>query len=144
MLVKWISSEDKDLKSFSLAVLMNVCCKNKFAIFTLVKCTDSKSFMRLLLKLQSDDIFIRVQVYKLLLLLEQVSGQIPHVDINYLIDEIFIILEEGLKLKNVFILRHVIDFFIDISEHSSWKISVLEYSKYAIYYVYVPILILIV
>lgn len=143
MLVKWISSEDKDLKSFSLAVLMNVCCKNKFAIFTLVKCTDSKSFMRLLLKIQSDDIFIRVQVYKLLLLLEQVSGHIPHVDINYLIDEIFIVLEEGLKLKNVFILRHVIDFFIDISEHSSWKMSVLEYSKYAIYYVHMHLLVLI-
>ncbi|VVC31727.1 Armadillo-type fold,Armadillo-like helical [Cinara cedri] len=130
LLVKWISSEDRDLKSFSLGILMNVCCKNKFAIFTLVKYTDSKHFMRLLLKLQSDDIFIRVQVYKLLLVLEQVSGHIPNVETNYLVDIIFIVLEEGLKHKNVFVLRHVIDFFVDISEHSSWKNSVLNYSNY--------------
>ncbi|XP_003247737.1 uncharacterized protein LOC100576041 [Acyrthosiphon pisum] len=130
LLVKWISTEDKDLISFSLGVLVNVCCKNKFAMFTLVKCTHSKSFMRLLLKLQSDDIFIKVQVYKLLLVLEQVSGQIPDVDVNNLIDVTFVVLEEGLKLKNVFVLRHAVDFFIDISEHSRWKNSVLEYNGY--------------
>jgi len=138
LLVKWISSEDKDLISFSLGVLINVCYKNKFAMFTLVKCTHSKSFMRLLLKLQSDDIFIKVQVYKLLLVLEQVSGQIPHVDVNNLIDITFVVLEEGLKLKNIFILRHAVDFFIDISEHSHWKNSVLEYDGY----VYIKIQIL--
>lgn len=130
LLVKWISTEDKDLISLSLGVLVNVCCKNKFAMFTLVKCTHSKSFMRLLLKLQSDDIFIKVQVYKLLLVLEQVSGQIPDVDVNNLIDVTFAVLEEGLKLKNVFVLRHAVDFFIDISEHSRWKNSVLEYDGY--------------
>lgn len=86
--------------------------------------------MRLLLKLQSDDIFIKIQVYKLLLVLEQVSGQVPHVEIGNLIDVIFIVLEEGLKLKNMFVLRHTVDFFNDISEHSHWKNSVLEYSKY--------------
>lgn len=130
LLVKWISSEDKDLLSLSLGVLVNVCYKNKFAMFTLVKCTHSKSFMRLLLKLQSDDIFIKVQIYKLLLVLEQVSGQTPHIDITNLIDVTFIVLEEGLKLKNVFVLRHAVDFFIDISEDLRWKNYVLEYSKY--------------
>lgn len=135
LLVKWISTEDKDLISFSLGVLVNVCCKNKFAMFTLVKCTHSKSFMRLLLKLQSDDIFIKVQVYKLLLVLEQVSGQIPDVDVNNLIDVTFTVLEEGLKLKNVFVLRHAVDFFIDISEYSRWKNSVLEYNGY-IYFIF--------
>uniref|UniRef100_A0A2H8TVK4 Protein CIP2A n=1 Tax=Melanaphis sacchari TaxID=742174 RepID=A0A2H8TVK4_9HEMI len=130
LLIKWISTEDKDLISLSLGVLVNVCCKNKFAMFTLVKCTHSKSFMRLLLKLQSDDIFIKVQVYKLLLILEHVSGQIPQVDVNNLIDVTFVVLEEGLKLKNVFVLRHAVDFFIDISEHSRWKNSVLEYEGY--------------
>lgn len=129
LLVKWISCEDKDLISFSLGVLVNVCTKNKFAMFILVKYTHSKSFIRLLLKLQSDDIFIKVQVYKLLLILEQVSGQVPHVDVNNLIDVTFNVLEEGLKLKNVFILHHAIDFFIDISEHLLWKKSVLEYSE---------------
>lgn len=101
-------------------------------MFTLVKYVNSKSFMRLLLKLQSDDIFIKVQVYKLLLILEQVSGQLPHVDVSNLIDVTFIVLEEGLKLKNLFVLRHAVDFFIDISEHSSWKNLVLEYPKYVI------------
>lgn len=132
LLVKWISSEDKDLISFSLGVLVNVSCKNKFAMFTLVKYVNSKSFMRLLLKLQSDDIFIKVQVYKLLLILEQVSGQLPPVDVSNLIDVTFIVLEEGLKLKNLFVLRHAVDFFIGISEHSSWKNPVLEYPKYDI------------
>lgn len=131
LLVKWISKEDKDLISFSLGVLVNVCCKNKFAMFTLVKCTDNKSFMRLLLKLQSNDmIFIKVQVYKLLLILEQVSGQIPQVDVNNLIDVTFVVLEEALKLKNVFVLRHTVGFFIDISKHLRWKNSVLEYDGY--------------
>lgn len=134
LLVKWISSDEKDLVSFSLGVLVNVCCKNKFAMFTLVKCTHSKSFMRLLLKLQSDNLFNKVQVYKLLLVLEHVSGQVPHVDVNNLIDVTFVVLEEGLKLKNVFVLHHAIDFFIDICEHSHWKNSVLNYSKYVIIY----------
>lgn len=130
LLVKWISSEDKDLISLSLGVLVNVCYKNKFAMYILVKCTHSKSFMRLLLKLQSNDIFIKIQIYKLLLVLEQVSGQTPHIDINNLIDVTFIVLEEGLKLKNLFVLRHAVDFFIDISGDLRWKNHVLEYSKY--------------
>jgi len=132
LLVKWISKEDKDLISLSLGVLVNICCKNKFAMFILLKCTHSKSFMRVLLKLQSDDIFIKIQVYKLLLILEQVSGQVPSIDINNLVDVTFIILEEGLNQKNVFILRHVVDFFIDISEHSCWKNSVLDYAEYVL------------
>ncbi|XP_050419664.1 uncharacterized protein LOC126832775 [Adelges cooleyi] len=130
LLVKWISNNDKDLVSFSLGVLVNVCCKNKLAMFTLVKCTDSKSFMRLLLKIQSNNIFIRVQVYKLLLVLEQVSGQVPHVDVNHFIDVTFAVLEEGLKLQNVCVLRHVVDFFVDICDHSHWKDSVVTYSNY--------------
>lgn len=129
LLVQWISSEDKDLICLSLGVLVNVCYKNKFAMFILLKYTHSKSFMRLLLKLQSDDIFIKVQIYKLLLVLEQVSGQTPHIDINNLVDITFIVLEEGLKLKNQFVLRHAVDFFIDISEDSRWKNYVIEYSK---------------
>lgn len=129
LLVKWISSEDKDLISYSLGVLLNVCCKNKFAMFTLVKYTNSKSFMRLLLKLQSNDIFIKILVYKLLLILEQVSGQVPHVDVNNLVDITFIVLGEGLNQKNLFILHHTLDFFVDISEHLHWKNSVLQYSE---------------
>lgn len=129
LLVKWISCEDKDLISYSLGVLLNVCCKNKFAMFTLVKYTNSKSFMRLLLKLQLDDIFIKIQVCKLLLILEQVSGQVPHDDVNNLVDITFIVLEEGLKQKNLFILHHTIDFFVDISEHLHWKNSVLQYPE---------------
>lgn len=105
-------------------------------MFTLVKYTHSKSFLRLLLKLQSDHIFIKVQVYKLLLLLEHVSGQIPEVDVNSLIDVTFNVLEEGLKTNNTFVLRHAVDFFIDISEHSHWKNSVNNYSKYVLIFKY--------
>lgn len=89
--------------------------------------------MRLLLKLQSDDIFINVQVYKLLLTLEKVSGQVPNVDVNNMIDVTFNVLEEGIKLKNTFILHHVIDFFIDISKHSRWANDILEYPEYVIF-----------
>jgi hypothetical protein len=134
LLVKWISSEDKDLTSLSLGVLVNVFSKNKFAMFILLKSTDSKSFMRLLLRIQSDNTFTKVQVYKLLLVLEHVSGQIPHIDVNNLIDLIFIVLEEGLNQNNIFALRHTIDFFIDISEHLRWKNHIYEYSKYVINY----------
>jgi len=130
LLVKWISREDKDLISYSLGVLFNICCKNKFAMFTLVKCIHTKSFMRLLLKIQSNDLFMKVQVYKLLFVFEQISGQVPQVDLNSLVNTIFTVLEEGLKQKNMFILRHVVDFFIEISEHSHWKMSVFQYSEY--------------
>lgn len=105
-------------------------------MFILVKCTHSKSFMRLLLQLQSNDIFIKIQIYKLLLVLEQVSGQTPHIDINNLIDVTFIVLEEGLKLKNLFVLRHAVDYFIDISEDLRWKNHVLEYSKYVFIFMF--------
>ncbi|XP_050542983.1 uncharacterized protein LOC126906419 [Daktulosphaira vitifoliae] len=132
ILVKWISNNNNDIVSFSLGVLVNVCCKNKLATLTLIKCTDSKSFMRLLLKIQSHNIFIKVQVYKLLLVLEQVSAQIPHVDVNHFIDVTFAVLEEGFKQKNVCVLRHVVDFFVDICDHSHWKDSVLLYTNYEI------------
>lgn len=130
LLVKWITSGDKDLTSLSLGVLVNVFSKNKFAMFTLLKSTDSKPFMRLLLRLQSDYTFTKVQVYKLLLVLEHVCGQIPHTEVNNLIDLTFIVLEEGLNQNNIFALRHTIDFFIDISKHLRWKNYVLEYSKF--------------
>lgn len=130
MLVKWISSEDNDLISLSLGILVNLCCENKFAVFILVKCTHSKQFIRLLLKLQSDDIFIKIQVYKLLLAIENVSGQVPHIDVHNLIDVTFIVLEEGIKLNNIFVLHHAVDFIIDISKHSNWAVFVLEYPEY--------------
>lgn len=136
LLVKWISSGDKDLTSLSLGVLVNIFSKNKFAMFILLKSTDSKSFMRLLLRIQSDNTFTKIQVYKLLLVLEHVSGQIPHTDVNNLIDLTFIVLEEGLNQNNIFALCHTIDFFIDISEHLRWKNHVYEYSKYVINHYY--------
>lgn len=136
LLVNWISSGDKDLTSISLGVLVNVFSKNKFAMFTLFKSIDSKSFMRLLLRLQSDNTFIKVQVYKLLLVLEHVSCPIPHIDVKNLIDLTFIVLEEGLKQNNIFALRHSIDFFFDISEDLRWKNYVIEYSKYVNNYYY--------
>lgn len=133
LLVKWILNDNSDLISFSIGVLVNVCYKNKFGMFTLVKCAHTKSFMRTLLKLETDDIFLKVHVYKLLLILEKVCGQLPSIDIHKLIDLIFIILEEGLNQRHVFVLRHAVDFFIDISEHAYWKNSVLDYTEYVSY-----------
>lgn len=69
ILTSWIASEEKDVVTLSLGVLVNLCYKNLPALYTLMRSVDSKQFLRTILKLQNDNINTRVQV----LLLDVIS-----------------------------------------------------------------------
>lgn len=60
-LINYIS-DDSELTSVALGVLVNLCYKNPPAVYTLMRCVDKRNFLRTILKLQRDKIDTRVQV----------------------------------------------------------------------------------
>ena len=82
-LTSWIVNGEKDVISLSLGVLVNLCYKNKPAVYTLMRSVDSKEFLRTILKLQNDGIDTRVQVLFL--------DVICRVSVTYMHDKLFYI-----------------------------------------------------
>lgn len=57
-LTKWVESNEEEIVTLSLGVLVNLCYKNLPAIYTLSRCVDIKSFVRICLPLQVKQIGI--------------------------------------------------------------------------------------
>lgn len=51
-MVKWIGSGETNVVNLSLGILINLCYKNLPAIYTLMRCVDTKVFMRTVLSLE--------------------------------------------------------------------------------------------
>ncbi|XP_069688459.1 protein CIP2A homolog L isoform X2 [Periplaneta americana] len=129
-LTSWIVSEDKDVKTLSLGVLVNLCYKNLPAVYTLMRSVDSKQFLRTILKLQNDNISTRVQVCKLLIILEQFSGEIADTDILNFVNVTFSTVGDAFKASDVFLLKHMVDFFKDVQTNPHFRDVVLTYNSF--------------
>ena len=57
------------------------------------------------------------QVCKLLIILENIAGEIPDTDILNFVNVSFSTIGDAFKSKDVFLLKHMVDFFKDVQSN---------------------------
>ncbi|PNF30554.1 hypothetical protein B7P43_G09938 [Cryptotermes secundus] len=96
-----------------------------------MRSVDSKQFLRTILKLQNDNINTRVQVCKLLIILEHISGEIPDTDILNFVNVTFSTVGDAFKSHDIFLLRHMVDFFKDVQMNPHSRDVLLTYHSFS-------------
>ncbi|GJQ81759.1 hypothetical protein Trydic_g306 [Trypoxylus dichotomus] len=129
-LTRWINTEVKrnnEVVSLSLGVLVNLCYKNLPAIYTLTKCVDIKSFIRATSALEG--IEVEVHVCKLLIILDHMYGKVPLESLIKLTEVTFKSMIEAFKARNSILLRHIIEFFLDIKMQDGRRNFIMHYEQ---------------
>jgi len=128
-LTQWVvQSKEEEIIALSLGVLVNLCYKNLPAVYTLMRTIDTKAFIRTLLKLQ-EHVNTSVQCCKLLIILEPTNTNISEKYIMDFASITFTNLKTAMDQKNVFLLRHIVDFFNDVVQNEHSRNILLTYSK---------------
>ncbi|KAL1130561.1 hypothetical protein AAG570_011807 [Ranatra chinensis] len=130
MLTKWITGDDAELIPVSVGILVNLCYKNLPAVYTLMRAVDIKKFLKIILKLQKNNDHLRVQICKLLIILECVSGGVPDSEINTYVRTTCPTLIEGLRNRNASLMRHVVDFYKEILDNAKVSHILTSYPSY--------------
>ncbi len=129
-LSKWITeSSEEEVISLSLGVLVNLCYKNLPAVYVLMKSVNTKTFLQSVLKTTGENINIRVQCCKLLIILEPSNSDILD---SYILDVAkvtFTNIMSTLKNEDNLLLRHIVDFFDDIRENDHFRRLLLNYEQ---------------
>ncbi|KAG8235558.1 hypothetical protein J437_LFUL015399 [Ladona fulva] len=123
-----------DSLAVSLAVLVNLCHQNLPALYCLLRAVDGREFMRILFRISKGTISLdaNIQVSKMLVIMEGVSGGIPDASMQTFIHLTFTSMKEALIQGNTSLLRHVVDFFADVRGDGSSKPreALLNYTGY--------------
>ncbi|XP_046390886.1 uncharacterized protein LOC124159250 isoform X2 [Ischnura elegans] len=115
-----VKTEDQvgEQPAVALAVLVNLCHRNLPAVYCLLRTIDGREFIRTLLRLNegmtSVDANLQIQVSKMLVILEEVSGGIPSGSMQSFVHLTFMSMKEALVHRNPYLLQHVVDFFADV------------------------------
>ncbi|KAF5306252.1 hypothetical protein FQA39_LY08950 [Lamprigera yunnana] len=128
MLTCWIESAEEEIVTLSLAVLVNICYKNLPAVYTLSRCVDIKKFVRTCLQLNG--VKIEVYVCKLVIILDYMSGKVPEGAYLKLIEVTFKSLIEAFKARDPILLRHVVEFFLDMWNENNHSQILLNFNNY--------------
>ncbi|XP_015120518.1 GRIP and coiled-coil domain-containing protein 2 [Diachasma alloeum] len=130
-LTQWINpSQDTELITNSLSLLINLCRKNPPAIYTLVDSVNSKNFHRNLLRLQTNTSKIQILCCKILLIMEETNYELPEQFILNFLEITFKIIEETLEANKLKLLNETVDFFEEVRCHERTKSSLITYEDY--------------
>ncbi|KAF5292722.1 hypothetical protein FQR65_LT11190 [Abscondita terminalis] len=127
-LTRWIESGEEEIVTLSLAVLVNLCYKNLPAVYTLSRCVDIKKFIRICTPLKG--LKIEVNVCKLLIILDYMNGKVPEEAFLKLIEVTFKSLIEAFKARDSILLRHVVEFFLDMWDQNNYVKVLQNYTDY--------------
>ncbi|XP_063240436.1 uncharacterized protein LOC134541152 [Bacillus rossius redtenbacheri] len=127
-LVQLVDGSEKEVVGLALGVLVNLCYKNLPAVYTLLRCVDIRQFLRVVLKVRSGHRNVQVQVCKLLIVLDSITGEIP--DILNFVTVTFSTLYDAFKANNVFLMRHTVDFFKDVQSNKHYHQMLYKYENY--------------
>lgn len=131
LLTQWVmQSKDEKIVALSLGTLVNVCYKNLSAVYTLMRTVDAKTFLRTLLKIHSKNVNMRVQCCKLIIIMESTNNSIPAGHILEFVAMTFSSIVTALKDRDVLLLRHIVDFFVDASQAEHSKAVIVNYQNY--------------
>lgn len=123
------SSEEGEI-TLSLSVLVNLCYKNLPAMYSLMRSINTKTFLQSVVKTRSQNVNIRVQCCKLLIILEYTNAELMDSNILDVATVTFTNIIPAIENDDVLLLRHIVDFFNDISQNQHFKEVLLTYSKY--------------
>ncbi|XP_014260982.1 protein CIP2A homolog [Cimex lectularius] len=110
-LTNWIMGDDVEFLPLSLSILVNLCYQNMPSIYTLLRAVNIKKFLKSILKIQKQYDPSRIEVSKLLIILEGISGGLPDQEVHAFIRVTFPNLVEALNTGNYFMMRHHVTFF---------------------------------
>uniref|UniRef100_A0A1B6ETE0 CIP2A N-terminal domain-containing protein n=1 Tax=Cuerna arida TaxID=1464854 RepID=A0A1B6ETE0_9HEMI len=130
ILLDIISSNDGELIPVALGVLVNLCHKNKPAVYTLMSCVDIKVFLRKVLNLQREHVETSVQVCKLVMVLDNLSGNVPDAQILSFVQVSFLRIQKVFKCGNVCLMRHIVSFFRHAKGSEHGRKVLLTYPTY--------------
>lgn len=128
-LVQIVMEGDKELKPYALGVLVNLCYKNLPALYVLMRKVEITKFIKCITKL-NDNPNIRMQVCKMLIILEQMKGVLPDTDVLNFVDVTFSTVTAAFESRDVFLLRHIVDFFKDVKDNEHFSLVMLKYPRY--------------
>lgn len=129
-LSQWvIQSSEEEVIMLALSVLVNLCYKNLPAVYVLMRSVNTKTFLQSVVKTRGQNINIRVQCCKLLIILEHANSDILD---SYILDVAtvtFANIIPTLKNQDSLLLRHIVDFFDDIRQNERFRAVLLKYPK---------------
>ncbi|KAL0267161.1 UNVERIFIED_CONTAM: hypothetical protein PYX00_009509 [Menopon gallinae] len=128
-LVQIVLEGDKELKPYALGVLVNLCYKNLPALYVLMRKVEITKFIKCITRL-NDCPNIKMQVCKMLIILEQMKGVLPDTDILNFVDVTFSTVTAAFESRDIFLLRHIVDFFKDVKENEHFCSVMLKYTNY--------------
>jgi hypothetical protein len=129
-LSQWIiESNEEEVITLSLGVLVNLCYKNLPAVYVLMRSVNTKTFLQSVVKTRGQNVNIRVQCCKLLIILEHTNSDILD---SYILDVAAVTFTNIIPTivdEDVLLLRHIVDFFDDIRQNNRFRSVLLTYTK---------------
>ncbi|KAL1518349.1 hypothetical protein ABEB36_001986 [Hypothenemus hampei] len=122
ILSKWIERQDYEISSLALGVLVTLCYKNSSNIYILQKTIDLKKFIRLCLTLKGP--IVEFYVCFIIIILENVSGDIPPVIFPKLIESTFVAVIEAFQKNDSVVLKQIVEYFI------KYPVLSIDFDKY--------------
>ncbi|KAK4873807.1 hypothetical protein RN001_013167 [Aquatica leii] len=117
ILTKWVECGEEEIVALSLAILGNLCYKNRPAIETLSRCIDIKKFLRVCMGLKGFK--TDIHVCKLFIILDYFHGNAPKEVFLKLIELTFESSIVAFKTRDSMLLRHVIEVFTDVWDQNN-------------------------
>ncbi|XP_066261509.1 protein CIP2A-like [Euwallacea similis] len=126
ILCKWIESQESEVVTVALGVLVNLCYKNMSNVYVMQRNIDLKKFIRMCLALKGP--IVKVYVNVLTIILENISEYMPAVIYPQLTDNMFTAVKEEYRKKDSLVLKQIIEFFIECVKNNLSLLS--GYDKY--------------
>ena len=129
-LSQWVtqSGEEEEI-TLSLGVLVNLCYKNLPAVYSLMRTINTKTFLSSVVKTRSQNVNIRVQCCKLLIILEYTNCDTLDCYILDVATVTFVNIIPAIENEDILLLRHIVDFFEDIRQNERFRSVLLTYPK---------------
>jgi len=123
-----LESPSVDLKSKSLMVISNLCYKNPAALHILISKVPTNKFIKCITALNCDG-SVQLQVLKMLVIFEEMKGQLPDCEILNFADVAFNCIISAFQKTDAYALQQVVDFFTDINDNPSKHEVLKNYPK---------------
>lgn len=94
-----------------------------------MRTVNTKTFLQTVVKARSNNVNIRVQICKLLIILEYTNSDILDSYILDVASVTFTNIIPALQDKDVLLLRHIVDFFDDTRQNDRFRSVLLTYKK---------------
>ncbi|XP_017785577.1 PREDICTED: uncharacterized protein LOC108568798 [Nicrophorus vespilloides] len=121
VLTRWVANEteDEQVISLSLGVLVNLCYKNLPAIYTLTRCMDIKKFLRVCNRLEGA--MYKINVCKLMIILDRsdIYEPVPEETFVKLISATFQSVLDTLRVQDAILMRSIVEFFLDVKQQNN-------------------------